>query len=317
MFGVCRATIGDGVVYELDFYKIKASNDIFNVDDHLESGYILLNKFMPTFGSLEVLIVCVVCLALALLFYRYVKPQYSWLAVVMLFICGNNTIFFLYGTYRNALAACVFYFSLLFLYRKQYIYYIIMAFIATRFHTSLWFSMALPLLISFTWSLPKVPQNIIWITVPIGFIMSSQSGLIDLIAPYINEHFERYNSVVNAFSGRDLGMLNILGSLVILYGLYYIVNHSKQDSYTLFIYRLSMLYPLASLLGALNARMSQVYAPFFIMAIALLLGEKGKFKSFFLSFVIVYCIYDFYLWINSEWSVKHLIYHSIWGDFTI
>lgn len=316
LFGALRTSIGDGTSYLDDYIDIQEASDVFNVNEHLESGYVLLNKLMPSFKSLELFIVILLCISLGTIFKQYLDGRCFILAILMLFLCGDGILFFVLGTYRNGIGACIFLLSLWLLYKQKYIYYLVMLLLASTFHTSMLFSMLVPLLVTFSMKLNTRSQTYIWIGLFIFFILADQMGLIAQIEPIVSQYFFRYDPVIDTLKeGRqNLGSLNIVGSGLLLFGLMYFANNEKSDSKAQFIYRLGMLYPFASIMGALNARMTQVYAPMFVLAVALLSVRPSRFKRLYIWFAILYSSYNFYLWINSAWSSKHWIYHSIFGD---
>lgn len=319
LFGAFRNTIGDGWTYEQD-YEIARNmtklHDIINADEHNEAGYQILSSIMPSFKILELFIYAFVCFSLGFLFYFYISPQNSWLAFLLLFFMGNNSIFFYFGTYRNAIACSIMFMATPLLLKRRYLLFALLIPLAMSFHTSMILAMPILMICLFREKMGEL-DFYVWIALFLLFAGADQAGMLSFIEPYIDQYFDRYNSViVQAKDSRmHLGFLNIIGTILLSFILLKIINDSDKAEINLPFCKLGMLYLLASVMGVFQGRLQQCYAPFFVIMLCSLYSIKHRLKPIAFSLVFVYIIYDFYLFTQSPYTIeKHLIYHSIFGD---
>jgi len=116
LFGALRVDFGnDYLGYEHYYYSVHSFSELFNIDKHMEKGYALLNLVMPSFRSLLVLTSLLMCFSYATLFYKFVQPKYNWLAILLLFLSGDKTIFFVLASMRNGMTVSLLILSLSFI----------------------------------------------------------------------------------------------------------------------------------------------------------------------------------------------------------
>ena len=97
----------DEGVYHVFFDAVHRAKNIFTVSDHMEVGYAVLNKIMPTYQILVAFSSFLTCWAYSYLIYRFIPKNYSWLAIVLLFLNPSITVYFMISGIRNGLAASI------------------------------------------------------------------------------------------------------------------------------------------------------------------------------------------------------------------
>lgn len=313
LFGALRVNFGlDYEPYQLLFEEIQTYKTI-DVDGHAEIGYQLLCKILPSFRTLLVLTSLLMCVAYGILFYRIVPPKYSWFALILLFLAGNYTIYFTLGSIRNGIAASLFVFGLTFIQKRRIIAVALLTILAYYFHTSAIFSIPIAYLIAINKKFTK-KEFLIWSSIVIFLMVVSVGKVIDLIAPYFNVYFSRYDSVFVALeeTKNSTHYLAYFGALVIFIFIVFFLRNTELSTNERSLFRLALFFVLTFFMGALNARMTQYYSPFFIAASTIMVARwnNRNLKYMYMAFLIGYFIYSFFLWTNSTWFA-HREYHSI------
>lgn len=319
LFGALREGFSDQLTYE-GIYN--ASHDVssffFEEDAHSEIGYQFLCYIMPSFRALLVFTSALMCAAFIVFFYKNIPPKGLMVAITMLFLTGNLSIYFMLSTMRNGIAMSMFLICFSFWQDRRIIPAALATLAAMTIHTSVVF--ALPLAFFVGRNTPFTQKELyIWIGVIAFFIISSTTSLINLIAPFINNYFDRYDSVleVGMESADTFHPLAFIGS-VILFGL--LMSITKRRSYFLksdiSILRVAMLFSISLVMTALNARMSQYYSPFIVAATAIIFARfpSSELKQTYIAYVFAYVGYFFFLWIMSRWWI-YGVYHSVLGSF--
>lgn len=318
LYGVLRRSIGDGEVYEEQFYLIKQSTDIFSVYEHFEPGYVILNKIMPSYGFFIVFMTGLMCFSYGYVLYKNLKPENLWLATLLLYLLGGNTFYFVLGSYRNGIGLCFFMLSLPLLQQRKLIPYLIMTALATSIHTSMLYAMGLAYLVTM-WNDISKKESVFWAGALIFFVVASESSMLSFITPFINDNFDRYDSVLEALEEHagHKGVLNYTASVIMMLFIYSMMkSHAFEKDFNC-ICRLGMFFCLANIMGPWGGRNPQCFCLFFIVVVAEFLSriKDNKYRIPFICFTILYSAYFYYLFSSTEYfAVKHLVYHSIFGD---
>ena len=319
LFGALREEFSDQYTYEGIFEDIHAL-PVFVYDEnaHSEVGFQWLCYIMPSFRLLLIFTAALMCTAYIVFFYKNIPPKSLALAITMLFLTGNLSIYFVLSSMRNGIAISLFILCFAFWQDRKIIPATLITLVASTMHTSAIFSLPLAYLVGRT-SIFSKKELLIWSGAIAFFIVSSTTSLINLIAPIINNYFDRYDSVIEVAreTGNTFRPLSMIGSIT-LFGL--LSSIIKKDSYfstgDLSILRVSMLFSIALIMTVLNARMSQYYSPFIVAATAIVYASfpSSRLKQAYIAFVIAYVGYFFYLWMMDRWWV-YGVYHSVLGSF--
>ena len=319
LFGALREGFSDLDTYEGIYNEIHSlSSFYFDENAHSEIGYQWLCYIMPSFRALLVFTAALMCAAYIVFFYKNVPPKGLALAITMLFITGHLSIYFVLSSMRNGIVMSLFILCFSFWQDRRIIPAALATLAAMTIHTSVVF--ALPLAYFVGRNTPFTQKELyIWIGVIAFFIISSTTSLINLIAPFINNYFDRYDSVleVGMESADTFHPLAFIGS-VLLFGLLVSITKKrfcflKSD---ISILRVAMLFSISLVMTALNARMSQYYSPFIVAATAIIFARfpSSDLKQTYIAYVFAYVGYFFFLWIMSRWWI-YGVYHSVLGSF--
>jgi len=315
LFGALRVGEGDYMTYKNTFDFIHMTSDLSNVNDHYEKGFVLLCKFLPSFRLLIILVSFMMCLGYGTLIYRYVPQEYLWLAVVLIFLSANNSVYFILQTMRNGLAVSLLMLAIPLIRRnaKSLLLYSLIGFIAWSLHTSALFAFIIALIVGIKTTSFSKKELIVWSGVFAFFFFSSASGLLTIIEPIVGTHFDRYDSVIrelNKVTGHSATLMN-LGAIILTIPVLLFLRNIKLDFDKLKLFRLFLLYCLSFFLGVLNTRVTQYFCPYMFMAVPIMVRYgKTMEMQIYVSFIVGFISYAMYLWTHSEWFT-HLVYHSI------
>ncbi|WP_411812265.1 EpsG family protein [Chryseobacterium scophthalmum] len=301
LYGAFRVNYGlDYSSYEDFFYGLH-NYEIYK-DDHMEFGYEFLNKILPSFRAVLIVQSVLFCTAYFYLL-KYIPPKLSWLAFLILFIAGNNTIFFMLSGIRNGIAISIFILSTPFIIKRKIIQFVLMIYLAFLFHQSIILYAPLAYLVATNKTITKKEISI-WIGVVLFFTVSSFTPLMQFVNIFINTYFDRYSTYVSqADEAEGIGILMKLFVLIIVSVTLMFLKKTKLSPTENSIMRLTLLFLISGVLGALNMRMTQVFIPFLIPGLIIVVNRsKDKWiKNTFVVSVLLYLVYAMWLWLESPY----------------
>lgn len=312
----------DEIQYHLFFDEVHLVewNKIFTVNGHMEAGYAVLNKIMPSYQLLIAFISFINCWALCFLIYRYVPNKYSWLAILLLFLTPSTTIFFMISGIRNGLAASLLILSTYYLAceRRRIIPYIILGLIATSVHTSALMMFTVFYLLSYRPSISSREMRL-WIAAIFLASFASLSSLANTFMPIIETFTGRYVEQVEEFAeiADKRGFLGALVGILLATGiLIFFRNEGKIATDNLAKYKWALFYCFSFTLGMLGGRMAQYTIYYFIVATTCMFAywKKPFFKYGYLMIVLYFFRLTLMDWISNPYF-KYWTYTSVFGDF--
>jgi len=323
IFGAFRYDFGpDYAPYE-DYYKYVKMMPNFNYDtnDRMEIGYSYLNFICPTFRVLIILTSAIVCLAYYSLFKRYIPQKHSVLALFLLYLCGNNTVFFMFSGIRNSMAISLLILSIPLIEKKKLIYYAGMTTLAWSIHNSALIIFPIAYLLGYIKEIsPKVAK---WmIMVAIGLYLIPFDILISTSTQFILANFDRYTTYIE--HAEDIGegaslLLSLSNALIIAtigYGLSKLrIGHQK--SLVVLLGLLSCYFPL---LGPLDMRLSIYCGGILIPAVVIAYSkiQDKVLKNIMLWTVVAYHTYSFFVvWLNNPYFTYSQIHNYVFDIFKI
>lgn len=321
IYAAIRVNFGpDYTSYEVFFDHMEGTSiqDYDTSIEHMEIGFALLNTIIPTFRTLLVLDSLLVASTFVFIFYKYVPPKYSWLGVILLFMTGNNSIFFELVAMRNGIVVCMLMLSLPLIINRNWKKLIPVTALAWTIHSSA--ALFFPLAYIVSSPDPIIKKRVyLWIGVLLVFLFSSTSGIIDRITPIVLMVNDGYEGVLqeisnpNQSAGVIASAFSLILSFLILYGHYHDRNKfSKSENVIICI---SLLFALSYLLGALNTRVSQYYVLPFIMTVTIVANKSSQtiYKYALIGLSLIYTIYSFYyVWVLNSPYFVYQQYHSLW-----
>ncbi len=315
IYAAIRDNFGrDYEAYQYAFEDIHKYINFWASQERLEKGYILLNKIMPSYRALLVSLSAFTCFTYYWLFKTYVPPQYYWLAFFLMSISGNFMLFFQLSGLRNAIAINIMALSLPLIENRKLFPYLLLTVIAFFFHQSVLFYMPLAYFVATPYKI-KTRNIVIWSIFIFIFLLLSASSLINFITTYINSYFPRYYSYLDVVSEQIYQRsLLMYGFVSIIFFLSFIIlkNEKISESETM-ILKLSLLFIFSIILGVLNFRMSQYFAPYFVIGATIVMKEvKSKeLKYGYLISFILFLIYSFFIVYMGNPDFPYKVYHTI------
>lgn len=331
VFGALRVDFGnDYDSYENIFYEVQSLsyNQLFNVA-HYEMGFVLLNKIMPSFRLLLILTTILTIGSYVFLFYKYIPPKYSWLAIALLFFMGKHTIFFMFAG-RNGYALAIAIFATPFLVKRKFLPYALLSLLAMSIHTSAIAFMAF--LYFGTWGEKISTKTITIYILIIAFVLIvSLTNLITWLEPVFYflsfDRYEVYYEIAKEYSDASGGVVTmffaILFVLVVLTAWGGASNkkdianmHFLSPSIS-YLIKFIILYSVAICIGSLNYRMSQFFSPFFIVGVVNFVDScKINPQKIILKYsVLAYVVLSYWFLYRESLYRVYNVYHSLLGDF--
>lgn len=311
---------GDYPTYELFFDEMHATSGFYlDSEMHMETGFQLLNRFLPSFRSLLVLNAFLLSLALGVFLYHNVPKQYLWLAVILLFLNPEKNIYGSLVGIRNGLVVTSFLLGFVFVQKRKLIPFLLLTALLFTIHRSA--ILFLPITYFIGQKRPFSKTEIwIWI-IAVGFLLTfSMSGLMDIVSMLIsNDYLEQYETYLDD-SKLHRGVLIVLTNLILLVMLvipFYRARNRFTPSQNSLI-RMGMLYLCTAFLGSLAMRASYFYDMFFIATVTTLISRKetaGYLKIGLPVLAILVSVYSmFVIWMGSPYW-NHTVYHSLLGSW--
>lgn len=293
-----RANGFDYETYEETFVEIKQYYLSSNFESRMEEGYVILNYILPSFRFLIILLSAFTCITYYFLFHKYIPSKLYLLGFFLLAISGDKMLLFQMSGLRNAIAINIMALSIPLIVNRKIKPFIFLTIIAYFFHNSVLFFMPLAYFVA-TPTKFKTKEAIIWICFILFFMTVSGSSLIDYVSVYTNLYFDRY-SVYAEIAQDDVYERSflmygyvILVATVTIYFLHK-VNLSRTENV---IVKLSLLFLLSLILGVLNFRMSQYFAPFLMLSCFVFIKNSSKplFRFGYTSIVVIFLCFSFFI----------------------
>lgn len=317
LFGALRVDFGlDYAEYESDFYWTH-HGFVFDISEYSEYGYTLLTKIIPSWRLFLILTSAFICLAYGTFFYRCITPQKSWLAVCLLFITGNFSIFFMFSGIRNAIAIAIMILAFPLIRERKLIPYLGLTILAISFHTSAVFFMPLAYFLGFNKPMSKKEAKS-WIITMFVLQLIPLEWIIQQVAPFIGLYFDRYNTYVSTAmefgdSRSLLVRFTILLFTMVIVRFMRTTELNKNDNSTC---RIALLFVMSGLLGSLNFRLTQCYILFFVCGSTVLISKwkERDLRILYTAFVFLYFGYAFFKVFMGNPNFTYRIYHSVFGN---
>lgn len=310
--------------YHSFFDEIHQAQNLFNVNGHMEKGYAILNKIMPTYQALIAFISFINCWALSYLVYRYVPQKYSWLAVFLIFFTPGATIFFMISGIRNGLSASLLILSTYFLVgdKRRLIPFTIMGVIAASIHTSALAMFAVFYL--FSSRSPISSRNmVIWLIAMIVAMFASLSALADSAMPIIDLFMGRYVEQVESLAeiADERGVMAAMLGIAFAIGIIVFLREEQKNRIVnegnkIVLFKWALFHCFSFTLGVLGGRTSQYTIYFFIVATVNMFAYwKQPFYKYGYLLIVLY-LYKLSLngWLSNP-MFPYWVYRSVIGDF--
>ena len=306
----------DYPTYEAEFLDAHLYSAFSSFNEHSEIGYVFFEKMIPSWRLLLIITSALTCAAYGCVFYKCIPSRYSWIAICLLFLAGDKTIFFQFSGIRNAIAIAIMFLSLPLMRDRRLIPFIGISLLAMTFHTSAIVFLPLFYLVCRNKTMTKV-EAWIWIVVMLLLQIINLDLLFEQVARLVDTYLDRYNNYAEiALEEGDTRSLLIRGFVAFFVIMFvWFIRTTELNSIENIICRMSLVYVLAFLFGALNFRFSQYLGFGFVCGTTLLLS-KWHLKIAKVTFgiaTILYLLYAFFIVWMGRPGFPYQTYHSVFG----
>jgi hypothetical protein len=278
-----------------DFNRFYGSSSFYPT---MELGYIWLNIIMPSYRFLLVFLSAFTCITYYWLFHKYIPIKHYWLGFLLMSISGNNMLIFQMSGLRNAIAINIMALSMPFIIERKIFPYVALTILAFYFHNSVIFFMPIAYFVATPFKI-NIREIVIWSLVFGFLVFVSSTSLIDYVSSFIDIYFDKYSVYTEQAKEkvyeRSLLMYTFVFSiLTISLIILRKVNLSEKDNV---IIKLSMLFLISLVLGSLNVRMSQYFAPYLVVSAIIVLNRVKQpiLKYVYLGTICLFLWYSFFI----------------------
>ena len=313
LFGALRTDCGDYESYKIFFESAHGSASYLWANERMEVGFAFLNYIMPSYRALIVFTSLFISFAYAYFFYKIIPRQYTWLAIIFLFLSADKSIYFMLGAMRNSMAIAFLLLSVTFIYDRRYVMMILSTLAASLFHMSAIIFFPIAFIVARNRQM-KMAEFSIWLVVMLILIITPVSTLLEGVVPYVDIYFERYESYVE--ESWDSGMLVTFGSVIMaLPALLYMFQNKELTKEDNTIGRLALCFMYSYLLGSLNMRISH-YFVLFLLPFIVKFYANTRWKAYsvpYIAFCGMFLAYSFFVVSLNNINSPFILFKSIFS----
>ena len=283
-------------------------------DFRAEIGYLKLNEWLPTFRSLLIVTSAFTCAAYIFIFYMVVPVKYSWLAVLLLFLAGDKSIFFMFSGIRNSISISMLIFTYPLLQKRKLLPFLLCMLLASIFHKTafIYYPMAY-----FTCSNKDMERRemLVWGGVFAFFFIFSHTAILGSIGNLMALGFEgRYDTYIEFVGevGDSRGLLSRVSMIFTFVPLLWFTYKGSFSPQMNTILRLGLVYTIATTLGALNMRTTHHFILFFIVTVIYVYSYSSNnvVKYGYSLFVCAYLAYALFIVYMGNPAFPYDVYES-------
>lgn len=276
-----------------------------------EIGWLYLNRLFEPIGffGLVGFQSALICFSLYFFVKKYVPKNYEWFAV-FLFVFQPYNMLVYSSAMRQSMAISLFIFGIHLIQRQKYIWYLIVVYIATLFHSSAYILFLLILIpvFKFKFNFKTILVTSILFVLPIIFskqIFDTVNILTSNYADFYGGHIESAETVKRIGLGFFLNVLIILIFLIFARKI-----DSPHNQVFIKIALISFLILPISFSLVLMLRFNFYLSPVLFVAFPLVFNKIDNLliRKGYISLIMMLTIYDFIVFFNSE--VYHDYYHE-------
>lgn len=288
--------------------------DLFDEKNHFEPGWIFLIRLFSPLGffAMTAGLALFNCFIYYTFIKKYVPVEFYWLAV-FLYVFNPDIMLVHSSAMRQGLAIALFILSIDYLYKKDFIRYVVCVLVACLFHGSAFILMPLFLLGLFNWRISKKVGIMIFSLFVTLFLIGKSLQLE--INEFLNVYFEKYTIYQGGVEiGSGLGILFL--SMLLVFVLYYERYQVQENSLLFKIAILSFIFIPLGLIIMMIARVAMYFHPVTIAVFPLVISsiKEPWFKFFFALFLVLFTLYTFYQFFQSEvWRDAFGTYQTIFS----
>ncbi len=314
IFAAFRVNFGpDYEGYNETFELTKLYSNMYH-ELRTEIGYLKLNEWLPTFRSLIIVTSAFTCAAYIFFFYKVIPAKYSWLAVLLLFLSGDKSMFFMFSGIRNAISISILIFSIPLLQKRKLLPFILCMLLASLFHKTAFVYFPMAYLVSSNKDMTR-SELYVWCGVFAFFFIFSHTVIMDVVDNYVGMLFDdRYDFYLEEIDeiGDNRGYLGRIAMILSFAPLIWFTFKGVFSEQENIVLRLGLMYVIATTMGGLNIRTVQHLILFFIASVVYLFLQcrNTTIKNGYLLFVIAYLAYAFFIVFVGHPKFPYEIYES-------
>ena len=310
IYGAIRVDYGaDYEGYKLS-YEYMQDQIGLDPNHHIEIGFQIICKILPSYRSLIILLTSLVCCSYFFLFKDYIYPKYRMFSFILLFLLTHAFIGQLSGL-RNAIPINLLMLSIPLLKNRKLVLFFGLMLFASFFHTSA------PMILPFYFILTPKPLSkggaYILMFAAVFYIVFSNIFMASLIYTIIGEWFSRYLLYMDGNVSQS-SIISHLYFLMLLAFSAYALNQEKNGS-KLIIIKLMICYFFINFTVTigLSERLFFYFAPFLVVGFSIVIENlKNKVvKMVYISLVFLYFAYRFFEWTSGETYIFYENYKHI------
>lgn len=322
IFGAFRYDFGlDYVMYEEIFRKIKTMHNFVQLPtDRTEIGYRFLNYISPSFQFIVIVSSALICISYYYLFSRYVSPKFGLLGIFLFYLCGNDTVFFMFSGIRNGIALSIFILSIPLIEKRRLVKYICITILAGLIHQSAFIVFPVAYAMGYIKKItPKVSISLICVAIilaitPFDLMLSASSK-------FVLANFDRYASYIESAQeiGTGASAIVILSNLCLIASICVGLRNKIITRKNTALILISLLGCYAPFLGPLNLRLSIFFTAISIVALTIILPilKKDAIRYLIIGLFIVYHAYSFFIvWLGNPHFPYSEIHNFVFEEFT-
>lgn len=313
IFGAFRYDFGlDYQMYEDMFYRASSKGAFkYDPNERNEVGYMFINYLCPSFRFLLIATSLLISVTYFILFYKYIPARYKLLGIFLFYLCGNNTVFFMFSGIRNSIAICILILSLPLIRQRKILYFSAATLLASLIHTSALIVFPVAYLIGLIRSFDN-KNSLILIGISVLLFILPFDTIISPAETFIVNNFDRYTSYIDDAKsiGKSASLLVSVPNIILI-GL---ITRSLKNKFipkdrfsVVGVGLLAFFFPL---LGVLDMRMS-IY--FNAICIAGLIVSYKYVRSLFSKNVIlgIFILYKSYAFFVVFLNNPYFTYYKI------
>ncbi len=293
----------DYMSYYKDFIILNSYSAIDFLDKTLyyEPGWLFLIKVFQPFGFfvLVMFLSLINCIIFYLFIKKFVPVQYFWLAV-FIYVFTPGFMLVHASAMRQSIAINLFIFAIPYIYKKDFLRYILCIVLASLFHFSALILLPVYFLVFLNWKINNFWGSIIFIVFISLFIFGDK--ISPILFNVIGNFFQDYELYIGTKTEIGSGIGVVFLSLLLIFVIYYSRFQNKQINILFNIAIIGFMFIPIGLLLAMVSRISMYFTPATIIVYPILIAniKKPIPRNTFTFFLIAFTIFNFITFFKSE-----------------
>jgi len=282
-----------------------------------EYGWLYLNRIFGPIGFfvMTAMLAAFTCYVLFRFIKKFVPSQYYWYAVLW-YVFEPNAMLILSSAMRQAVGVILFLISIDYIIQKKVIKYLLLISIAALFHSSAVFLYPVILLSFVNWRIKLIHIGIVFAVYTISIIYVKE--LYEFINLFTTLYFEDYSMYTQKAILETNFSIGLALTFLIFTILMYLSNkETNTGNRLIFKFGIIVLLMIPLSFGIqLITRLNYYFWPVMmaVFPLAFTKIKKAEFRLLFISIVVIYSLYHFFMFFQSEYNEFFGEYHTIFSS---